>query len=204
VVKNLIKKGILYLYFNIYDKRVKLWIEAERLRRVRLTLKSAGCSFSIKSPYKFYNPQYVIIGNNFNASDRLKIEAIDDYNGQKFTPEILIGNNVTVISNCHIGCIDQISIGNNVLIASNVYISDHSHGEISAEALNKSPIERNLVSKGPVNIGDNVWIGENVAILPGVTIGSNSIIGANSVVTGSIDANTVAAGNPAKLIKLLR
>jgi acetyltransferase-like isoleucine patch superfamily enzyme len=63
------------------------------------------------------------------------------------------------------------------------------------------PSERKLISKGPVIIGDNVWVGEGVAILPNVTIGRNCIIGTNSVVTKSIPENSVAAGIPAKVIK---
>jgi maltose O-acetyltransferase len=53
----------------------------------------------------------------------------------------------------------------------------------------------------PVTIGDSVWIGGNVTILPGVTIGDNCTIGAGSVVTHDIPANSIAAGNPARVIK---
>ena len=49
-------------------------------------------------------------------------------------------------------------------------------------------------------IEKRVFVGACSIILPGVTIGENSIIGAGSVVTGSIPANVVAAGNPAKVI----
>ena len=53
----------------------------------------------------------------------------------------------------------------------------------------------------PVTIGDNVWIGGSVTILPGVTIGSNVTIGAGSVVARDIPSNTVAVGNPCKVVK---
>ena len=53
----------------------------------------------------------------------------------------------------------------------------------------------------PITIGENCWIGRNVSILKGVTIGDNSVIAANSVVTKSIPANSIAAGNPAKVVK---
>ena len=87
------------------------------------------------------------------------------------------------------------------MIASKVFITDHMHGEFCVNSLKFPPSSRKLFSKGPVFIEDNVWIGENVVILPGVTIGKNSIIGANAVVTKSIPENTIAAGNPAVIIK---
>ena len=52
-----------------------------------------------------------------------------------------------------------------------------------------------------VIIGKNVWIGMNSLILKNVTIGDNSIIGAGSVVVKDVPKNTIAAGNPAKVIK---
>lgn len=52
-----------------------------------------------------------------------------------------------------------------------------------------------------ITIGNNVWLGGNVVILPDVTIGDNVVIGAGSVVTKDIPANTVAVGNPCKVIK---
>jgi maltose O-acetyltransferase len=53
----------------------------------------------------------------------------------------------------------------------------------------------------PVTIGNNVWIGGGAIILPGVTIGDNVTIGAGSVVTKDIPSNTVAAGNPCRVLK---
>jgi maltose O-acetyltransferase len=53
----------------------------------------------------------------------------------------------------------------------------------------------------PVMIGKNVWIGGAAVILPGVTIGDNAVVGAGSVVTKDVAANTVVAGNPAKVIR---
>ena len=53
----------------------------------------------------------------------------------------------------------------------------------------------------PVKIGNNCWIGANAVICPGVTIGDNSVIGAGSVVIHDVPANTVAAGNPCRIIR---
>ena len=105
--------------------------------------------------------------------------------------------------NCHIGCIDRVSIGSNCLFGSNVMLTDHSHGANRPEELKVHPAYRDLYSKGPVTIGNNVWLCENVVILPGVIIGDNSVIGANSVVTKSIPSNSVAVGNPARVVKTI-
>ena len=68
-----------------------------------------------------------------------------------------------------------------------------------------NPAERNTRKEWaePVSIGHNVWIGGNVTILPGVTIGDNCTIGAGSVVTHNIPANSIAVGNPARVISKL-
>ncbi|MFT3825799.1 MAG: DapH/DapD/GlmU-related protein [Chitinophagaceae bacterium] len=168
-----------------------------------LPFKSKGQYLNVADPYIVKNPQYISIGNNFNAMYNLRLEAWDAYGDDKFTPEIIIGDNVCLNTDVHIGCIDRIVIGNNVLMASRIFIADSSHGMITKEALALPPIQRPLFSKGPVIIGNNVWIGEGVCILHGVTIGDNAIIGANAVVTKDIPENAVVAGNPAKIIKLL-
>ena len=167
------------------------------------SFKSIGENVYLPNDCIIKNPQYISIGSNFSSLYNLRIEAWDLYEGQNFSPEIIIGDNVIINTDCHIGCINRVVIGNNVLFASKIYISDHSHGETSTQALLIPPVKRKLCSKGPVIIGDNVWIGESVAILPGVTIGANAIVGANAVVTKNVPANAVVGGNPAKIIKQL-
>ena len=54
---------------------------------------------------------------------------------------------------------------------------------------------------GPITVEEDVWIGSESVILPGLTIGKCSIIGAGSVVTRDIPPYSVAAGNPARIIK---
>jgi carbonic anhydrase/acetyltransferase-like protein (isoleucine patch superfamily) len=50
---------------------------------------------------------------------------------------------------------------------------------------------------------DNAWVGDSAIVCKGVTIGENSIIGAGSVVTDDVPPNTIAAGNPARVVKEL-
>jgi len=170
---------------------------------LRKQFKAIGAVSKVEGPFIIKNPKYISIGDNFFSLYNLRIEAWDEYQEQKFSPEIIIGDNVVLNTDCHIGCINKVEIGNNVLIASRVYISDHSHGEIDKGSLILPPVKRSLISKGPVVIGNNVWIGEGVCILPSVTIEENAIIGANAVVTKNVPPNCVVAGNPARVIKQL-
>lgn len=82
-----------------------------------------------------------------------------------------------------------------------VTIVDNDHGLTDRTTLDQPPLERELVSKGEIKIGDNVWIGDKATILSGVTIGENSVIAANSVVTRDVPSYCVAAGNPCRVVK---
>ena len=199
-IKKILVKKMSVLFYKVLNSESFLKIENGN---ATLNFKSFGQGSTLPKQSIIKNPQYISIGNNFTSLNNLRLEAWDNYEGEYFKPEITIGDNVSLNADIHIGCINKVIIGNNVLMASRIYISDHSHGDISATTILLPPAKRTLVSKGPVIINDNVWIGEGVAILPGVTIGINSIIGANAVVTKNIPANCVAAGNPAKIIKTL-
>jgi acetyltransferase-like isoleucine patch superfamily enzyme len=190
-------KKRLYKFLDNYSNEKKLI----RLQNLIDGFKYLGNGFRIGDNYSILNQQYIEIGNNFLALERFRMEAWDNYSGENFDPVIKIGDNVIFNNDIHIGCINKIIIGNNCLFASRIFITDHEHGNTTKEMLSIPPSERKLISKGPVIIGDNVWVGEGVAILPNVTIGRNCIIGTNSVVTKSIPENSVAAGIPAKVIK---
>ena len=88
-----------------------------------------------------------------------------------------------------------VSIGDDCFIGPNVSIYTACHST--------DPVERNTRQEWaePVTIGNNVWIGGSVTILPGVTIGDNVTIGAGSIVTRDIPSNSIAVGNPCKVIK---
>lgn len=155
-------------------------------------------------PFFVRGHKYISVGTNFTSGPGLRLECWDVYENEKFVPKINIGDNVCFNYRCHVGAINEINIGNNVLIGSNVLIIDHSHGYNNDSDIEMSPAKRNLYSKGMIVIEDSVWIGEGACVLPNVRIGHNSIIGANSVVTKDIPPYSIAVGNPAKILKILK
>jgi acetyltransferase-like isoleucine patch superfamily enzyme len=91
---------------------------------------------------------------------------------------------------------NKIIIGNHVLIGTNTMILDNDFH-------NSDPSKRLMmehIQSRPIIIEDNVFVGTNCMILKGVTIGENSVIGANSVVVTSIPKDSIAIGNPCKVV----
>lgn len=182
---------------NVYYKYCKFYTKIIGKR-----LKKCGKGVMLIPKIFLRGEEYIEIKEGAYLDRGARIEAYSFH--MRYRPSIIIGRNVQINPNCHIGAINKIIIKDNVLIGSNVLITDHFHGKIEEEDLRKVPAKRRLFSKGPVEIDENVWIGENVAVLPGIKVGKNAIIGANSVVTHDVPANAVVGGNPARVIKMLK
>lgn len=163
--------------------------------------KSFGKGSMLASPIRLINVQNIIIGRNTSIMKHCVVETCIDAGN---TPVLTIGDNVSLGEYSHITCADRIVIGDNLLTGRFVLITDNGHGSSIAEEVNIPPLKRRIFSKGPVIIGKNVWIGDKATVLPGVKIGDGAIIGANSVVTKDIPANSIAVGNPAKVVKTIK
>jgi maltose O-acetyltransferase len=108
---------------------------------------------------------------------------------------IHIGDHVYLNYLCTILDTNEVHIGNHVMIGPTVQIYTSAH-HLQAE----TRIQGWEVAK-PIVIEDNVWIGGGAILLPGVRIGRNAVVGAGAVVSRSVPANTVVAGNPARVIR---
>lgn len=153
----------------------------------------------------------VIIGRDCALHCRITLE--------RDTGVVIIGDN-TFIGTSHLVCAHRIEIGADVLIAWGCTIVDHNSHSLRwseraddvrrwREGLATDPSAAaslknwDVVPMAPVVIGDKAWIGFDVIILKGVTIGEGAVIGAGSVVTRDIPAWSIAAGNPARVIREL-
>lgn len=119
--------------------------------------------------------------------------------------DIFFGDNCEVNLNCVFLDDNRITVGDNALIAPGVQIYTAFHPAHPRDRFGP-PREDGSFSfcktlTAPVTIGDNVWIGGGAVILPGVSIGDNVVIGAGSVVTKDIPSDTIACGNPCRVVR---
>lgn len=91
----------------------------------------------------------------------------------------------------------EIRIGNDVQLGPNVQLLTPTHPKDAGLRRAKWEAAR------PITIEDNAWIGGGAIVLAGVVVGENAIVGAGAVVTKNIPPNTVAVGNPARVVQSL-
>lgn len=152
--------------------------------------------------------EYCCISNDVKLGQGVKLSKFINLYGCSVGDGTKIGAFVEVQKNAHIGgCCkisshtficegvtieDDVFIGHGVMFINDTYPRATANGALQTEA--DWAVEPTLVKKG-------ASIGSNCTILSHVTIGENAIIGAGSVVTKDVPANTIAAGNPARILR---
>lgn len=94
----------------------------------------------------------------------------------------------------------NVHIGKRCLIGADVKIVDTDFHALKVENRRYNDADEDIAA-APVVIGDDVFIGTGAIVLKGVTIGAGSVIGAGAVVSRDVPNFSVAAGNPAKVIR---
>lgn len=112
----------------------------------------------------------------------------------EFGKNLTLGKGVFVNMGCRFQDAGGITIGENALVGHGVTLTTLNHAV--------DPDRRADMIPAPIVIGRKVWLGAAVTVVPGVTIGAGAIVGAGAVVTKDVPANAVAAGVPARVIRM--
>ncbi|MBR1907356.1 sugar O-acetyltransferase [bacterium] len=164
----------------------------EVLKHERLACKALCYDFNHLHPAKVQEREILIRKIFGKTCKRFLIEQpfICDYGYNVEIGENFYSNHNLTILDCA-----KVKFGDNVFIGPNCSFYTAIH-PLDAETRNKGA-ETAL----PITIGNNVWFGGNVVVLPNVTIGNNCVIGAGSVVTKNIPDNSLAFGNPCRVVR---
>lgn len=175
--------------------KIYTWLVKKKFRRV-------GKNTVIMPILNSSNEKYIEIGSGTKIGAFCRITVATEFAGHKVKSEnkvrISIGDHTSIGNNSFLSANNSVEIGNHVIISANVFITDHDHGFSDME---KNIDEQPLSEGGKVKIGDNVFLGVKCSILKNVAIGERCVVAANSVVTKDIPPYSMAAGNPAKVIK---
>jgi len=112
--------------------------------------------------------------------------------------EVRIGAKTVIGQEATISAFQHVSIGRECIVADRVMLIDFDHGVTEVER----PIRLQGIYKRDVRVGHNVWMGYGACVLRGVSVGDNAIIGTSAVLTTDVPADAVAAGVPARVIRM--
>lgn len=160
-----------------------------------------GSKSFIVAPILITRPNRIFIGNRVGIRQGVRLEVIQS--NLTRTPSLEIGDDVNIEQNVHIVCHGRIRIGSNVSITANCAIVDLTHSIDPFDA-NVKIGSQILDEESWVYIDDGVFLGIGTVVLPKVRIGKGAIIGANSVITKDIPPFAIAAGAPAKVLRIYR
>ncbi|MHB1821275.1 MAG: acyltransferase [Acidimicrobiales bacterium] len=156
-------------------------------------------SFLAFPPGAVFNERFIRIGANVMIGPSVSLSA-GMMPGQEMVTDtvVAIGDRCLIGRGSHIVGHFCIDIGDDVYTGPYVYITDQNHGYRDLG----TPIGAQLPVEESVSIGAGSWLGTGVIVLPGARIGRHVVVGAGSVVTGELPDYCVAAGAPARAVRL--
>jgi len=195
LIRLLIKKGIM-LFRGVVRVRCFIFIgKGVQLDAKYLLSVSSNSSIGDYCQLDALSTHGITIGKGVSLGRFGKIRATATLNS--LGHGVIVGDYVGIGDGFYLGGFGGISIGADTIIGERLTV--HSDNHLFDDC--SQPIRTQGVVKKKVNIGRNCWFGSNVTILGGVDIGEGCIVGAGAVVTKSIPSFSIAAGNPAKIIR---
>jgi len=162
---------------KVSGKNNKILVEHQiKISKTKIVIKGDNNTLHVKEGAKINGSFLEIVGDNCT---------------------IIIGKNSIIGEGCYLSAKEKnitLTIGNDCMLSRNAKLMTSDGHPIFQDG-------KIINSAKDITLGTKVWIADDVVILKGVEIGSNSVVGISSVLTKSIPKNSIAVGNPAKIVK---
>ena len=188
-----------FLKMNRYERHLSFVRNTYPLLNKR-KFAAIGKKSYFRNPIFLSGTQYIHMGEDVGFWDHARVEVIDCWEGQHFTPRLQIGNHVNIGQDCHMTLAEEIIIEDGVVCSARVMITDIHH---VTEDLTVPVLKQGIVTK-PVRICEGAFVGLGAMIMPGVTVGKHAIVGAGAIVTKDVPDYATVVGAPARIVKQLQ
>jgi acetyltransferase-like isoleucine patch superfamily enzyme len=163
-----------------------------------------GRSLVLRHPDSIELGNHVVIDDNSLVDGRAGIRLDDgviinrNCSLKAKTGPIRVGRRTTIGANSVIVSLTGVEIGEAVIIAGGCHLSA---GGYDIDQSGRALLDGGVLSKGPIKIGNDVWVGTGAIILDGINVGDHAVVAAGAVVTSDVPERAVVAGVPAKVLR---